>query len=187
MPRASCYRCAPTGASPRSKTSSRRCRSEPLGASASHAGAINRPFRCAAFQQVGQRLALFREGERHGVQAVTFAGRRRSVRKNMSEVAAAAGTHLLDTRHAVAAVAHPADVSLVVGAEEARPAGSGIELGARAKQRQAAEAAGVDTVLVIVEEHAAEGALRPVFEQHVPLLFAEGGDDLAALRLAGRL
>src|SRR5580658_8382437 len=97
---------------------------------------------------------------------MTLAARRRSIRKHVTQMAAAARAHLFHADHSIAAVAHPPDMRFIVGREETRPTRARVELGARAKQRQAAKAAGVDALLVIVEEHAAERRFSAVLEQH---------------------
>jgi hypothetical protein len=79
-------------------------------------------------QNVGQCSSLLCEGQRHGVQTVTLARRRRTIRKYVSEVTAAARADLLDAYHAVARVADAFDVRFVEGLEEARPARARIEL-----------------------------------------------------------
>src|SRR6516225_3238921 len=117
---------------------------------------------------------------------MTLAGRRGSVREYVTEMAAAAGADLFDPDHSVARVAQAADVRFVVGFEETRPAGARVELRTRTEERQPAEAARVDPVAVIVEEHAAEGCLGSVLEQHAPLIGSEARDDLGALRLTRR-
>src|SRR5690348_8764111 len=105
----------------------------------------------------------------------------------MAQMTAAACTHFLRADHSIAAVAHAANVRLLVRPEEARPAGARIELRVRSEQRQSAEAAGVCAITMIVEEHAAKGGLGAVLEQHTPLVGFESGDDLGALRFARRL
>src|SRR6516165_6577856 len=110
-----------------------------------------------------------------------LAGRRRPIGKHVAEMTAAAGADFLDTHHAVAHIAQTADMSIVIRLEEARPAGAGIELRAGTEQRQTAEAAGVDPLLVIIEEDAAEGGFRTVLEKHPSLVRCQTGRDLCAL------
>src|SRR5262252_6679568 len=110
----------------------------------------------------------------------------RSVRKHVTEMATAACADLLDADHSIAGIAQTADVRFVVGTEEARPARARVKFCIRPKQRQAAEAAGVDAIAVIVEEHATEGGFGAVLEEHTPLIAVETRDDLRALRLARR-
>src|SRR5215469_11366644 len=111
-----------------------------------------------------------------------LAGGRRAVRENVPEMAAAASTNLFHPHHAVARVAQTADVRLVVRLEKARPTGAGVELRTGPEQRQAAEAAGVYPLLVIVQKDAAERGFRAVLEQHAPLIRCQVGGDFSALR-----
>ena len=143
-------------------------------------------FRCAAPEQVGQRVALLGEAQRHRVEAVAIAGRPGAIGKHVAEVAAAARADLLGAQHAVAGIAQQLDVRVSVRLEKAGPAGAGIELGAGAEQRQAAEPAGVDAMLVVVQKHAAERRLGAVLQQHALLVGREAGDDVPALGIAGR-
>src|SRR5580658_1248001 len=113
---------------------------------------------------------------------MTLAARRRSIRKHVTQMAAAARAHLFHADHSIAAVAHAPDMRFIVGREETRPTCARVELGARAKQRQAAKAARVDALLVVVEEHAAERRFGAVLEQHASLVRAETGRDLRTLR-----
>src|ERR1700741_4669480 len=117
---------------------------------------------------------------------MTLARWRGPVREHVAEMAAAAGADFLDADHPIAGVAQAADVPFIEGTEEARPAGARVEFCARSKQWQSAEAARIDTVAVIVEEHATEGGLGAVLEKHTPLIAIEARDDLRALRLGRR-
>src|SRR5579859_3039178 len=108
---------------------------------------------------------------------------RRAVRKNVSEVTAAACAHFLHPNHPVAGVAQALDVRLVIRAEETRPAGAGIELRVRAEERQSAEAACIDAVLLVIKKDTAKRSLGAVLEQHAALTGVQSGDDLAPLRL----
>lgn len=112
---------------------------------------------------------------------MSLARRRRPVRKNVSEMATAAATDLFHADHSIAIVAHPPDVSLVIRFEKAGPTRAGIEFRARPKERQATEAAGVNTILVVVEKHTAEGGLGAVLEQHVAFLLGEASSYRLAL------
>src|SRR5690606_25955109 len=130
---------------------------------------------------VGQRPALGHELERHRVDAVAQAGRRRPVGKHVTLMAPAARAHDLGALHAVARVAHVLQVRFVEGRGKARPAGARLELLARAKQRQPAQAAAVDARFLVLEQRAAKRRFGPVLEQHVALLARERGLELAAL------
>ena len=107
--------------------------------------------------------------------------RRRPVRENVPEMAAAARTDLFHTDHSVASVAHPSNVGFVIGLEEAGPTSTGVEFRTRPEERQTTKAARVDTILVVVEKHTAEGGLSAVLEQHVALLAGEASNYRLAL------
>src|SRR5258708_1353852 len=100
---------------------------------------------------------------------MTLAGRRRAVRKNVSEVAPAACTDFFHANHSIAGVAHPPNVCLVIGFEEAWPTGTRVEFRTRPKESQTTEAARVDAILVVGEKPTKEGGLGAVLEQ--PVLF----------------
>src|SRR5690349_19076690 len=99
----------------------------------------------------------------------------------MPLVSAAACANDLGASHAVAGVA---DVLQVIGRKwrgEAGPAGAALELLATVEQRQAAQAAGVDSFPLLIEENAAKGSLGAMFEEDVALLLGEIGLEVAAL------
>ena len=112
---------------------------------------------------------------------MTLAGRRRAVRKNVSEVAPAACTDFFYADHSIASVAHPPNVCLVIGLEEAWPTRTGVEFRTRPKERQTTEAARVDAILVVVEKHPTEGSLCAVLEQHVVFLRGKACNDRVTL------
>ncbi len=58
---------------------------------------------------------------------MTLAGRRRAVLKNVPEMARAARTDIFHAEHSIASVAHPPNVCLVIGLEEAWPTRTGVE------------------------------------------------------------
>src|ERR1700741_1738371 len=111
---------------------------------------------------------------------MALARRRRPVRERVAGMGGAACADFLDADHPIAGIAQAADVPFIVGTEEARPAGARVEFCARSKQWQTAEAARIDTVAVIVEEHATEGGLGAVLEKHTPLIAIQTRDDLRA-------
>jgi hypothetical protein len=115
---------------------------------------------------------------------MAFAGRRRSIRKHVTQVAPAARAHFLNTDHSIARITNTPDMGFVIGLEETRPPRPRIELRARPKERQAAKAAGVNAVLVIVEKHTTEGSFRAVLEQHALLVLIKARGDLRTLRLS---
>src|SRR5580693_4784145 len=98
---------------------------------------------------------------------------------------AAARADLFHARHSVARITHPPNVPLVERLEEARPPGTGIELGARSEERQPAKPTGVDAVFVVIQKHPAEGGFRTVSEQDVPLIRRQRRRDRSALLFAG--
>ena len=102
-------------------------------------------------------------------------------------MAIAAGAADLGAHHAVAGVAHEGDMIAVDGVEEARPAGAGLELGARIEQGQPAEAAAIGALLLGLVEDAAERPLGAVLEQYAALLVVEIGDEGVQLLGAWRV
>src|SRR5687768_8603528 len=88
-------------------------------------------------------------------------------------MAVAAGAADFCPRHAERIVAEIAHVVAVERLVKARPAGAGLEFLAGAEERQAAQAAGVEARLLVVQERAAERPLGAVVEQNVPLLRRE--------------
>ena len=112
---------------------------------------------------------------------MTLAGRRRAVRKNVPEMAPAACTDFFHADHSIARVAHPPNVCLVIGLEEAWPTRTGVEFRTRPKERQTAEAARVHAILVVVEKHTTEGGLGAVLEQYVMLFRGEACHDRVTL------
>ena len=76
-------------------------------------------------------------------------------------------------RHAVAEVLLGADVLVRDRLKEARPARSRVKLGIRAKERETASYARIDTCLVVVVENPAEGAFCALCSSHFVLLRCE--------------
>src|SRR5579864_1542819 len=113
----------------------------------------------AAAQSVGEGAAVLHELQRDRVDAIAQPGRRRAVGEDVALVAVAAGAAGLDPDHAVADIAHGDHVPLVERRVEAGPAGAALELGVVAEERQAAEPAAVDAVLLLAQEAAAERRL----------------------------
>jgi hypothetical protein len=104
----------------------------------------------------------------------------------MAQMAAAARAYDFGADHAVAGIAHLADMGPIVGFEEAGPAGAGIELGAGAEQRQPAQPAAVDALALVVEEHAAERRIGAVLQQHPAFVGRQAGFERGALSGVGR-
>ena len=114
---------------------------------------------------------------------MTLARRGRSIREHMTKVAATSRTDFFDPDHAVARVAQASNVRLVVGFEETWPAGARVKFGAGSEERQAAKAARVDSLSVIVEKDSAERSLRPVSKEHAPLFLIERCRNFLTLRV----
>src|SRR5688572_30190991 len=91
----------------------------------------------------------------------------------MTEMPTAAGAADLGAKHAVAAVLDVCDVGAVDRLKEAGPAGPGIELRLRREQRKAAQAAGVGSVFLVVEEVTAERRLGSVVQEDAALLLVQ--------------
>src|SRR5690349_3457310 len=80
----------------------------------------------------GLRVARLRhELQSHGVHAIPIAGRRRTVRKHVPEMAIAPRTADLGANHSVGRIADLADVLRIERGEKARPTRTGLELLAR--------------------------------------------------------
>src|SRR5580704_15776892 len=127
----------------------------PRGNQRSVAG-IDLTFRSTALQRIGQCFAALGKRQGYRIEAVPLTGGTRAVGKHVAEVAAAARANFLHPNHAMAAVPKAFDMRFIVGFEETRPAGAGIELRVRPEQGQTAEAAGIGAILLVVEEHAAK-------------------------------
>lgn len=112
---------------------------------------------------------------------MTLTRRRRPVRENVPEMAAAARTDLFHADHSIASVAHPPNVGFVIGLEKAGPTRTGVKFRSRPEKRQATKAARVHTILVVVQKYTAEGGLSAVLEQHFTLLTGEASNYRLAL------
>jgi len=121
-------------------------------------------LRRAATEHIRQRTTGVSELQRHRIQAVPLTRRWRTIRKNVSEMTPAACAYFLHANHAVAGVAQALDVRIVIGAEETRPAGAGVELRVGAEERQSAEAARLDAVLLVNKKDTAEGSFSAVLQ-----------------------
>src|SRR3954466_11346581 len=100
----------------------------------------------------------------------------------MPKVTLAAGAADLGADHAVARVPHEGDVSPVNRIEEARPPGTGLELRARAEQRQPTQPAHVGAGCFGLVEHAAERGFGAVLQDDRPFLLGQvSGEDLLLL------
>src|ERR1700694_6226933 len=114
---------------------------------------------------------------------MAFAGPPGPIRKHVTQMAPAARANFLNTDHSIARITNTPDMGFVIGLKETRPPRPRIELRARPEERQAAKAAGVNAVLVIVEEHATESRFRAVLEQHALLVLIKARGALRPLRL----
>src|SRR5689334_5019418 len=89
--------------------------------------------------------------------------------------------------HPVAGVLNVADVFRVEGLVEAGPSRAGFELGAGAEQRQSAQPAAVNTVLLVVQKAAAKRGLSTVVQQDSSFLGGQLPGESVTLRGAERV
>src|SRR5438093_12967400 len=116
-------------------------------------------------------LALLRdERHRRRVHAVAQAGRRGAVVEDMAEMSAAARARHLVAHHAETAVDGGLHMGLRDRGPEARPAGSGFELGGGVEQLEPAARALVDASGMVVPVGACEGRLGALVAQDAVLL-----------------
>eukprot|EP01025_Chloroclados_australasicus_P065450 TRINITY_DN8919_c0_g1_i4.p3 TRINITY_DN8919_c0_g1~~TRINITY_DN8919_c0_g1_i4.p3 ORF type:complete len:359 (+),score=80.99 TRINITY_DN8919_c0_g1_i4:28-1077(+) len=101
----------------------------------------------------------FGEGQALAIDAEPHAGGLRAVVEDVAEVAVAASAEDLGADHAVAGVFLDVDVLVSDGLEEAGPARAAGELGVAGEERELAAGTGVDAVLFVIEQRAAEGGL----------------------------
>src|SRR5258708_38442077 len=94
---------------------------------------------------------------------------RRPVGKHVPEVAVAAPAADLDALHAVRAITQQREVVGVERLVERRPARARLELRSRPEQRQPAQAAAVDTLVLVAQKAAAERRPGAVIQQHPAL------------------
>jgi hypothetical protein len=127
--------------------------------------AIPKCNRQAGLDRSARRL----EAERHPIDTVAEAGRRRPVFEHVAEVSAASAAVDLSARHAVASVDRRANRSLERG-EKARPAGAALELAACSEKRLTAADTGECAGALFLQQGARSGRLRPVAAQHRILL-----------------
>ena len=114
------------------------------------------------------------EGERHAIDAIAQARRRRPVREHVAEMAAAGRAMAFRPDHAVAAVLGVLDRP-GKGIVEARPAGVALELEVRAEQRRPAADAGEGPGALLVQQGAGAGPLRAVTAHDLVLLGRQHG------------
>src|SRR5262245_53966259 len=108
------------------------------------------------------------EIHRHAVDAIAQSGRRRTVREDMAEVAAAPAALHLGADHAVGAVLQLLDRA-GLRIVEARPAGAAFELLLRLEQRLPAPRAGEGAGALLVVERTAARPLGAVLAYDVVL------------------
>src|SRR4051812_7763156 len=106
------------------------------------------------------------ELQRGRVDAVSQARRSRTVRENVTEMAAAFGAQHLGADHSVAGIPLLVDMALCGGLGEARPAAAGLELGVGGEQHVAATGADICAGAVVVLILAGEGTLGRLLAQH---------------------
>src|SRR3569623_3300944 len=109
------------------------------------------------------------EVQRHAVDAIAEAGRRRTIGEDVAEMAAAGGAMDFRAGHEEAAVGGRLGRAWdrVV---EARPAGAALELQLALEQRRVAAGAGEGAGPLLVQQRATAGALGPVLAHDVKLL-----------------
>src|SRR5450631_630268 len=113
------------------------------------------------------------EGQRARVDAVALTGRGRPVPENMAEMPTAAAAADLGAAHEQAAVRPQLDGLRDSRLVEARPAGTGFELGVRAEQLTPAARAAVGAVFIVMDVRTGERPLRAAPAQHAVLLFGQ--------------
>src|SRR4051812_30712972 len=124
--------------------------------------------------------SLFRlEIHRYAVDAIAQSGRRRAIRKDVAEMAAAAAAMRFSASHAVGTVVRFLDRARF-RIVEARPAGAALELLLRLEQLLPAARAGEGAGALLVIERAASRPLGAVLAHDVELL---GRQNLAPLGL----
>src|ERR1035441_9170652 len=133
-------------------------------------------------------LFLWFEAQRGGVDAITLAGGRRAVGKQVAQVRVALAAQHLGALHEEAPVGFGADVLLRRRGGKTRPSRAGIELVAGEEQLRSAARAAVHTRFVIVPIAAREGAFgtlfardRELFRCQFALPFGVGLDDFLHL------
>ena len=104
---------------------------------------------------------------------MALACRLRAVVEHVAQVRATALALQLGTRAEQFLIDFIVYVILIVGFEEAWPAGAGLELGLRRVQRQPTEAAGIQARLLIVQQGAAIGWLGTFLAQDTALIGRE--------------
>src|SRR5262249_35619719 len=111
--------------------------------------------------------------QRKRVDAVAQAGRRRAIREDVAEMAAAVRARHFGADHTVAGVAMLVDHLIVLGRGEAGPAAAGIELCARVEQRRTAAGADEGARALAVQKLTGERSLRALLAQHVVAVGAQ--------------
>src|SRR5205085_9644156 len=137
-------------------------------------------------ESVGQGPIGGREGQRHRIDAITLARRRRAVWKHVPLVRAAPRADDFGPHHAEAGVA---DIFEMLGRKrrrKARPPSAAFEFRSAFEQRQSAQPAGVEAWALLIEKQAAERTLCAVLEQDVALFVAEVSLKPDAVLVGGR-
>lgn len=99
----------------------------------------------------------------------------------MAKVAIAACADDFGADHTVAGVVSFANVRLGIGFKKTWPAGAGCELGIGVEQRQAAQAAGVDSEVLVVQPFAAERGFCAVLQEDAAFFGVECGNQCLTL------
>src|SRR5258708_1864100 len=116
------------------------------------------------------RSRLLHKPERHAVHAVTQPRRFRSVIENVSKMCVASRTLDFCANHSQTAIARFVYVFLLDGRRKTRPAGAGIKLLGRTKQRQLTSGAFKSAGLMNVIQRARERSFSSLLAHHVVLL-----------------
>jgi len=131
-------------------------------------------------------LALGREVERDGVDAITQPGRRWAIVKDLALLRAATGAHDLRSHHSVAGVANLAQVFFGKWRGETWPAGAAFKLRAGFEQWQPAQAARIYPLAFLAEKDTAKRLFIAVIEHDTPLFRTEAVDQYTQTLFTGR-
>ncbi len=123
----------------------------------------------STLSRAGLKPSSWRQ-ERGRVDAVAQPGRLGAVVERVAEMRVTPHTVDLSADHAVAHVALGADIFGGHRLEKPRPAGAGVELRVRAKQRRPAADAGIDVAFAVVVKEPAERALGTVGARNAILI-----------------
>ena len=117
------------------------------------------------FSEIFSALICLAKDQSLGIQAVSQAGRRRTVMKHVSEMPAASSTADLRAKHTVTLILDLDNVLLGKRLEKAGPTRAGMEFRLGAEQGQIAARTKVNARLLVVQERATERLLCPLRPQ----------------------